>query len=134
MTISGLGYNSFIPYDSSARIRFAQDNVPVNSDASGSISENSADKQQAYAESADDQAKSPKILTNEQLEDFAFDFKNNKEFSMVGEDSDISSLDIPKNVYDMKKDDLLDQYRFFVGTDNNNAVAFSSEDGTVVRK
>ena len=26
------------------------------------------------------------------------------------------------------------EYRFFVGTDNNNAVAFISEDGAVVRK
>ena len=135
MTISGLGYNSFIPYGNRARIKYAEENVPVNNDVSNNdISEDSADKSSGYAEPKDGQVKSPKILTDEQLEDFAFDFKNGKEFSMVGEDSDINSLDIPQNIYDMKKDDLLDKYRFFVGTDNNNAVAFISEDGAVVRK
>lgn len=76
--------------------------------------------------------KAPKILADGQLEDFAFDFKKNKEFSMTGEESDIESLDWIKNIPEARKDELLDQYRFFVG-EENSPVQFASSDGMVRR-
>lgn len=75
--------------------------------------------------------KAPKIVTEGQLEDFVFDFKKNKEFSMEGSESKLDTLDNFGKVSDSKKDDILDQYKYFVN-DNNNGV-FQSEDGVVMR-
>lgn len=76
--------------------------------------------------------KAPKILAEGQLEDFAFDFKKGKEFSMIGEDSSLVSLDKEGTVADVKKDELLDQYKFFVNG-SSDPVQYASEEGSVRR-
>ena len=75
--------------------------------------------------------RAPKILAQGQLEDFAFDFMKSKEFSMTGEDSNIETMDIGRNIADSKKEEILDQYRFFV--DDSRKTPFVSEDGVVRR-
>ncbi len=86
----------------------------------------------AVSDAKTSEIKAPKILAEGQLEDFAFDFKKNKEFSMVGEDSRIENLDLEKNVADSRKDELLDQYRYFVGGENTS-IQYASPDGVVTR-
>lgn len=76
--------------------------------------------------------RAPKILTDGQLEDFAFDFKKNKEFSMTGDESDLTSLDLAGKIPDNRKDELLDQYRFFV-EEENSPIRYQSPDGMVKR-
>jgi len=48
------------------------------------------------------------------LEKITFDFKKNNEFNLVGAQSKAEDLDVDKALSDMKKDSVLDQYKFFV--------------------
>jgi len=48
------------------------------------------------------------------LEKIIFDFKKNNEFNLVGAQSKAEDLDVDQALSDMKKDSVLDQYKFFV--------------------
>lgn len=126
MTISGLKMN---PYD----YGYVQ-KTALNAD--NRVTEKVQSKSQENLSGVQNEepsvVKAPKILAKKQLEDFVFDFKKNKEFSMNGEDSDLSGLDMPKNIAETRKDELLDQYRYFVG-EKNELVQFASPDGMVTR-
>lgn len=47
--------------------------------------------------------------------EYADTYQPGKEYPLKGVDSDIRSLDVQKAVSDMKKDEMLHQYQFFVG-------------------
>lgn len=47
---------------------------------------------------------------------FAFDFENRNRFNLVAATSSMEDVDIKKAVSDMEKDQVLDQYKFFIGT------------------
>lgn len=130
MAISGLGSGLYGYSTIDRTVKAAENVTPLQP-------ENTVDNnllQQERPETSEEKA--PKVVTQDQLEDFVFSFKNNKEFSMTGEDSDINSLDITGQVSDTSKDFLLDQYKFFVNGDNakqDNGVWFSSPEGSVKR-
>lgn len=48
--------------------------------------------------------------------DFAQTYQPNETFELKGADSDIYSLDIQKAVSDLEKDQVLQQYQYFVGS------------------
>lgn len=48
--------------------------------------------------------------------EFAFDFENRNRFNLVAATSSMEDVDIKKAVSDMEKDQVLDQYKFFIGT------------------
>ena len=52
-------------------------------------------------------------------------------FEMKGSDSDIKSLDMEKAMSDMKRDESLMQYQYFIG---DSAPFINSEDGVVIPK
>ena len=87
--------------------------LPVES----SISSN--DQQQQNSET-------PKPLRTGNLEKITFDFKKNNEFNLVGAQSKVEDLDVDKALSDMKKDSVLDQYKFFV-----KSSLVSDQDGSV---
>ncbi len=58
-------------------------------------------------------------------------FNKGDDFSYIGSDSDINSLDMQKAISDMKQDSILQEYNYFVGNASN---VFNSEDGTVLAK
>ncbi len=58
-------------------------------------------------------------------------FNKGEDFSYIGRDSDIGSLDMEKAISDMKQDSILQEYQYFVGNSNN---VFQSEDGVVLAK
>jgi len=60
------------------------------------------------------------------LEKIIFDFKKNNEFNLVGAQSKAEDLDVDKALSDMKKDSVLDQYKFFV-----KSSLLSDADGSV---
>lgn len=68
--------------------------------------------------------KAPKVSNPE---DFTFDFKKNNSYNLVGATSPVNDMDIEKAVSEMKKDVVLNQYKFFVGHTNLGTDA----DGTV---
>lgn len=72
---------------------------------------------------------------NAALEDISLTFNKGDDYSYIGRDSDIFSLDVENAISDMQKDDVLKQYRFFVGSMGNNGNAIvDNADGIVVPK
>ena len=75
------------------------------------------------------------ILNSEKdapLEDISLTFNKQESFGYIGRDSDIQSLDVQKAVSDMRKDSVLQQYQYFVGSARN--LMARSADGAVVAK
>ncbi len=64
--------------------------------------------------------------------DFTFDFKKDNRFNLEGATKDYEDINISKALSDMKKDTILDKYKFFVDSPNLG----TDGDGTVriVRK
>lgn len=67
------------------------------------------------------------------LEDVSLTFNKEDTFEYIGSDSDIDNLDIQQAVSDMKKDQVLQEYQFFVGS-NMDQVLNDSSDGRVLQK
>lgn len=66
------------------------------------------------------------------LEDISVTFNRQEDFGYLGKDSDIHSLDMEQAISDMKKDQVLQQYQYFVGSSRN--LFIESEDGIVFPK
>lgn len=54
--------------------------------------------------------------------DFAQQYKPDETFELKGADSELASLDVTKAISDLGKDQLLQQYQYFVGTDATGMV------------
>lgn len=67
------------------------------------------------------------------LEDVSLTFNREETFDYLGSESSLSSLDMDKAISDMKKDQILSDYSYFVGT-APTAVQTASEDGIVIAK
>ena len=65
------------------------------------------------------------------LEDISLGFQ--KDFGYIGKDSDILALDQEANASDTQKDQILQQYRFFVGSQSSSTLV-DNADGLVVAK
>lgn len=67
-----------------------------------------------------------KVDKQDSLEKFTFDFKRANDFNLVGAKSKVEDMDVDKALSDMKKDSVLDQYKFFVksslGKDEDGSV------------
>lgn len=50
------------------------------------------------------------------LEDISLVFNRKDDFSYIGRDKDIQALDVEKALDDMRKDKILQQYQYFVGS------------------
>lgn len=50
------------------------------------------------------------------LQDISIGFNKNDDFSYIGKDADIASLDIQKAISDMQKDSIFQEYQYFVGS------------------
>ncbi len=58
-------------------------------------------------------------------------FNKNDDFSYIGRDKELESLDIERAISDMRQDSILQEYQYFVGSASN---IYHSEDGTVLAK
>ncbi len=67
------------------------------------------------------------------LEDISLTFNKGDDYGYIGKDRDIYSLDVENAISDMQKDDILKEYRFFVGNTGTEALV-NNEDGIVVPK
>lgn len=67
--------------------------------------------------------------------DYAKGYQPDAEYELVGADSDIAKLDVTRAVSDMRKDQVLQQYQFFVGTSRmgDDVTRTSDIDTTAVR-
>lgn len=73
------------------------------------------------------------LRRNAGLEDISLTFNRQEGFGYIGRDSDIYSLDVEKAIDDMKKDNVLQQYQYFVGS-SRNLYETGDVDGTVIQK
>lgn len=69
---------------------------------------------------------------NAKLEDISISFNKQEEYDYLGQENDIQKLDVQKAVSDMQKDQVLQQYQYFVGSKSN--IVSQSNDGIVVAK
>lgn len=63
--------------------------------------------------------------------DYSELYNKDEKFDMIGIDSDINSVDVEQVISDIKKDQLLEQYQFFVKSsrdENNNLILTNMED------
>lgn len=75
----------------------------------------------------------PVARKDAQLEDISITFNRQESFDYLGKDSDIHSLDVEKALDDMRKDKVLQQYQYFVGSSRNLQIE-NNADGIVVQK
>ena len=64
------------------------------------------------------------------LENISLTFNKADSFDYLGSESGLENLDVMKAVSDMRKDEVLQEYQYFVGSSQN--FAFQSEDGVVI--
>lgn len=68
---------------------------------------------------------------NASLEDISIGFHKKDSLDYLGKSSEIENLDVKKAISDMKKDQVLQQYQFFVGSKDD---IYNGQDGKVVAK
>ncbi len=69
---------------------------------------------------------------NADLQDISLTFNRADDFGYIGQDASLSGLDMEKAISDMKKDEVLQQYNYFVGSAQD--IVTGTADGTVIRK
>ncbi|MCR4961965.1 MAG: hypothetical protein K6A74_10945 [Lachnospiraceae bacterium] len=68
------------------------------------------------------------------LEDVSLSFNTGDDYSYIGSDSEIGNLDMQKAISDMRKDKILEDYQYFVGSAQDLQSQFANEDGQVFLK
>lgn len=94
------------------------------------MEENLDSLQQNYTSQITETDKRSKIAN---LENISLTFQKENTFDYIGSDSEIGNLDIQKAVSDMKKDQVLEEYQYFVGSAVDNSIS-DTEDGRVLQK
>ena len=109
MNISGIrpsvGFYNFSTGDAAAVRKTTEMPAPEQEANTASVSaeENSADINAAREKQTFSSA------------DYAEQYRAGEIFEMKGRDSDLHTLDVEKAISDMKKDQMLSQYQYFVG-------------------
>ncbi len=67
------------------------------------------------------------------LENISLNFNSGDDYSYIGSESDMGALDMDKLISDMKKDKILEDYQYFVGSTNTQA-QMTTNDGAVFLK
>ena len=80
-----------------------------------------------------DAVSSAKPRNDAALEDISITFNKGDDYGYIGKDSDIYSLDVENAISDMRKDDVLKQYQYFVGNSGGGALV-DNADGVVIPK
>ena len=68
------------------------------------------------------------------LENISLNFNKGDDFSFIGSDLNIETLDMQKAISDMQKDSILQDYNYFVGSNDLFNNGFENEDGKVFLK
>lgn len=67
------------------------------------------------------------------LDNISLNFNTGDDYSYIGSESDMATLDMEKLISDMKKDKVLEDYQYFVGSTNTQNT-FADSDGAVFLK
>ena len=134
-----MGISNITDYSS----MFANYRVPVI--PSVNMEQLESEKQVAAVESSKVSASAPQDidLSIEEIKpqkspvnvnDISLTFNTGDDYGYIGKDSDIGGLDMQKAISDMQKDQVLQQYQYFVGNSENFLSKNSSDDGSVFLK
>lgn len=128
MGIGGIGgYNGYVP-------RYGISDIPsVNmEEVKQQELEQKASKVQGSPSVSDPAREIPQSPRKDvDLEDVSLTFNRQDRFDYIGQNSDINDLDMQKAISDMQKDQVLQQYQYFVGSARN---LMESADGVVLAK
>lgn len=94
--------------------------------------ENLSGVQNSNATSVDYEASKASRIAD--LENVSLKFNKEDSFDYIGNDSSLDNLDMQKAISDMKKDQVLHGYQYFVGSARNVYDPQESEDGVVILK
>ena len=131
-----VGYSSFMQHYDSYNMSPVDNKTPVSSD---DVSEKQIQKTQENTSPAlSDKSSQPQQISRKDasLEDIQTSLGNNSENSYSGfTGNSIITQDMKKAISDMQKDQVLQEYQYFVGGSRNGGsrVMTQDEDGMVVR-
>ena len=110
MTISGIRpYAGFYEYNSIKANELRAEQIAATQEASSVEAEEvSTDTQSATVQT-------PAPEQNFTAFDYAQNYRSDETYELKGKDSDLASLDMQKAISDLDKDQVLQQYQFFVG-------------------
>lgn len=144
MGINGLGFGGFYTNYRAAEIpqvdvetvkkqeeQKLNEQLGLNHEAESTISTselNANKKVEEASEAVDTRSRSAN------LEDISISFNKGDDYSYIGSESEIGDLDMQKAISDMRKDKILEDYQYFVGSAQDVQSAFSNDDGKVFLK
>ncbi len=110
MTISGIRpYAGFYEYNSIKANELRAEQIAATQEASSVEAEEVSTETQSAA------IQTPAPEQNFTAFDYAQNYRSDETYELKGKDSDLASLDMQKAISDLDKDQVLQQYQFFVG-------------------
>ena len=110
MTISGIRpYAGFYEYNSIKANELRAEQIAATQKASSVEAEEVSTETQSAA------VQTPAPEQNFTAFDYAQNYRSDETYELKGKDSDLASLDMQKAISDLDKDQVLQQYQFFVG-------------------
>ena len=110
MTISGIRpYAGFYEYNSIKANELRAEQIAATQKASSVEAEEVSTETQSAA------VQMPAPEQNFTAFDYAQNYRSDETYELKGKDSDLASLDMQKAISDLDKDQVLQQYQFFVG-------------------
>ncbi len=88
----------------------------IENDQNQEVSVSTSDNKGISENNADNQTRDREVLDTQEVINYAVNSDMNKDKELIGSESDLRRLDIEKAVSDMKKDSILQEYQFFVGS------------------
>lgn len=109
MNISGMRpYEGFYEYNSIKAVALRSQQIAAVQNASGDEELSGGSQPQGQT-----QTKRPQTYN---AFDYAKEYQPDETYELKGADSDLAGLDMQKAISDMEKDQVLQQYQYFVGT------------------
>lgn len=110
MTISGIRpYAGFYEYNSIKANELRAEQIAATQKVSSVEAEEVSTETQSAA------VQTPAPEQNFTAFDYAQNYRSDETYELKGKDSDLASLDMQKAISDLDKDQVLQQYQFFVG-------------------
>ena len=110
MTISGIRpYAGFYEYNSIKANELRAEQIAATQ------KESSVETQEVSTETQNATVQTPAPEQNFTAFDYAQNYRSDETHELKGRDSDLASLDMQKAISDLDKDQVLQQYQFFVG-------------------
>lgn len=110
MTISGIRpYAGFYEYNSIKANELRAEQIAATQKAP------SVEAEEVSTETQSATVQTPAPEQNFTAFDYAQNYRSDETYELKGKDSDLASLDMQKAISDLDKDQVLQQYQFFVG-------------------